>query len=438
MPRAHDDLRDLVALRSIADPNLDPADDCRKTADYLRSAFAGAGLADARLIEMSEGPPVLYANRPAPPGMPTVLLYCHYDVQPAPDGDAWHSPAFDLTERDGRWYGRGAADCKGNIVMHLTALRALGADLAVGLKLLAEGYGEQYPGVLEEFVPQNARMLDADAILVCDTGNFQAGMPTLTTTVRGVVNLVISVRTLKSPMHAGTFGGAAPDALVALIRMLATLHDEQGNATIQGLENGQTWPGASYDAVQFRRDANLLDGVSLVGDGAAADMLWARPSVTITGIDCPPASGVPDLVQGEARARVSLHIPPGTAARAAEEALTAHLLAVAPWGVKTEISPLSTAEPFEASTDGPAGLLVQEALRESYGRAISTEGQGRAIPLCSVFKEAFPRAEIMLLGVEEPRCLVHAPNESVDPSEIEHMALAEALFFQKYAAAAGA
>src|SRR4026209_579142 len=179
-------------------------------------------------------------SRPAPGGSRPVLLSCHYDVQPPLGEDAWTSPVWELTERDGRWYGRGSADCKGNIVMHLTALRALrerNGGFPCGVKLICEGSEEQGTGGLEAFVPENADLLRADAILVVDTGNFAVGVPTLTTTLRGMTSVDVPLRALRSAMHSGMFGGPAPDPVVALIRILASLHDEEGDTGVDGLEN---------------------------------------------------------------------------------------------------------------------------------------------------------------------------------------------------------
>jgi acetylornithine deacetylase/succinyl-diaminopimelate desuccinylase-like protein len=227
------------------------------------------------------------------------------------------------------------------------------------------------------------------------------------------------------------FGGAAPDALIALIHMLATLHDEHGNTTVGGLDHTQTWNGAPYPRGQFRHDANVLDGVDVLGDDIA-EMIWARPSITVLGIDCPAVLGSSAAIQPEARALISLRVPPGMDANHAQAALVDHLLAVAPWHVKVECERGFVGQPFSGSADGPAYRAMAEAMREVYGREVSLQGSGGSIPLCNVFQETFPQAEIMLLGVEEPKCLIHAPNESVDPEEIEHMALVEALFLQQY------
>ncbi|MER7702816.1 dipeptidase [Kitasatospora sp. NPDC097605] len=433
MPRARTDLAELVAIPSVADPRQYPPEKCRQAAEWVAAAFADAGLRDVHLEETPDGSHAVVGHRPPPPGAPTVLLYAHYDVQPPLDDAAWTSPPFELTERDGRWYGRGAADCKGNIVMHLTALRALGDDLPVGLKLVVEGSEEQGTGGLEAYVPPHAGELHADALLICDTGNAAVGLPTATTSLRGVTNVVVTVAALEGDMHSGMFGGPAPDALAALIRVLDSLRDADGGTRIDGLDNDGTWSGVGYDEQRFRADAGVLDGVRLTGSGTVADRLWARPAVTVLGIDCPPVVGSAAAIPATARARVSLRVPPGTDARAAQAALTAHLEAAAPWGVRIAVAPESVGSPFRAATGGPAYAALDKAMQEVYGRPMSFLGQGGSIPLCTVFATTFPEAEIILMGVEEPRCLIHAPNESVDPGEIEHMAHVEALFLRHYA-----
>ncbi|MFD5627489.1 dipeptidase [Streptomyces sp. NPDC127072] len=437
MPRAKADLTELVAIPSVADPRQYPPEECHRAAQWVADAFTAAGLRDVRLAETPDGSHAVLGHRPPPPGAPTVLLYCHYDVQPPLDDAAWKTPPFTLTERDGRWYGRGTADCKGNIVMHLTALRALGDDIPVGIKFVAEGSEEQGTGGLEQYVAQHPDTFLADALLVCDTGNAAVGVGTATTTLRGLANVVVTVDTLAGEVHSGMFGGPAPDALAALIQLLATLRDpETGAPVIKGLACEGTWEGVGYDEGQFRTDAGVLDGVRLTGTGTVADRLWARPAVTVLGIDCPPVVGSAAAVPATARARVSLRVPPGTDADAAREALTRHLTEAAPRGARVTVETEGTGSPFRAATDGPAYAALAEAMHRVYGKPLAFLGQGGSIPLCNVLAGTYPHAEIILMGVEEPRCLIHAPNESVDPTEIEHMAHVEALFLRAYASAA--
>jgi len=438
MPRAKDDLAELVAFKSVADPKQFPPQECERAAQWVIDAFAEVGLDDVRMSPTPDGSMAVHGHAPAPDRAPTVLLYCHYDVQPPLGEDKWKSPVWELAERDGRWYGRGAADCKGNITMHLTALRALKqlhGDFRCGVKLICEGSEEQGTGGLEAFVPENAELLRADTILVCDTGNFAVGVPTLTTTLRGMTSVDVTVNALGSAMHSGMFGGPAPDPVAALIAMLASTRDANGDTTIDGLDNTQKWSGVDYAPEQFRADAQVLDGVGLIGTGSVADMLWARPGVTVLGIDIPPVIGSASAIQASAAARVSLRVPPGMDGKAAQDALIAHLHKRVPWNLQCEIERVAVGDPFVGSLEGPGFESLKAALETSYGRELTTEGQGGSIPLCNVFAETYPEAEIFLMGVEEPKCLIHAPNESVDPSEIEHLALAEALFLENYAEA---
>ena len=431
MPQAREDLARMVSFKSVFDPrSLAPPQDCDDMVDFTVDLFSGVGLQEVRAYETSDGSKAVCGHARGPPGAPTVLLYFHHDVQPPLDEDAWVSPVWEMTERDGRWYGRGTADCKGNIVTHLTALRALEGDLPVSVKIVGEGSEELGDGGLEDFVPRHADLLRADVILICDTGNAAVGVPTLTTTLRGVVEATVTVRSLSTAMHSGMFGGAAPDALAALVLMLASLRDEQGNTTIRGLDNTQVWSGARYPPEQFRKDANVLDGVDLLGDDVA-DMTWARPAVTVLGIDCPPVVGssAVDPARGAC---------PRQPARATRDGCgSAPRMPSSPisrrWRHGTSTSNSSAGSPGSRS---PARLMRRRSqpwprrCRRCTAAEVTLYGSGGSIPLCNVFQETFPDAEIMLLGVEEPQSLIHAPNESVDPSEIANMAVVEALFFQ--------
>ena len=433
MPRVRTELADLVAIRSVADPRQFPPEECERAAQWVLEAFRDVGFADAGLHETADGSKAVVGSRPcADADARTVLLYAHYDVQPPLDDDAWRTPPFTLTEVDGRWFGRGAADCKGNILMHLAALRALGDEVAVNLKLVVEGSEEQGTGGLEDFVPKNADLLRADTILVCDTGNAAVGAPAMTVSLRGMVNVVVHVQALPGELHSGMFGGPAPDALAALVSMLASLRDERGETTVQGLAHDQTWTGARYEPEAFRSDTGVATGESLLGSGTVSDMLWARPALTILGIDCPPVVGSTAAIVARASARLNLRIPPGTAPEEAESGLAEHLRSAAPWGVEVSVETEATGSPFRADTDGPAYDAMRSAMSEAYGRDPVMLGQGGSIPLCNVFADTYPAAEIILMGVEEPLALIHAPNESVDPGEIQRLATAEALFLQRY------
>ena len=434
MPRVRAELAELVAMASVADPRQFPAEGCAQAARWVADAFRDVGFADVALHTTADGSDAVVGSRPGPdPDAPTVLLYAHYDVQPPLDDHAWRTPPFELTEVDGRWYGRGTADCKGNIVMHLAALRALGDDVPVNLRLVVEGSEEQGTGGLEDFVVHHPDLLRADAVLVCDTGDAAVGVPAVTVSLRGMVNVVVHVDALPTELHSGMFGGPAPDALAALVLVLASLRDEKGDTTVRGLDHAQTWTGEEYAPEAFRADAGLAERRSLLGSGTVSDMLWARPALTVLGIDCPPVVGSTAAIVPRTSARLNLRIPPGTDPEQAYEALVRHIEAATPWGVDVRVEREAVGPPFRARTDGPAYDAMRGAMHEAFGHDMVLLGQGGSIPLCNVLAETYPEAEILLMGVEEPLALIHAPNESVDPREIAHLATAEALFLQRYA-----
>lgn len=436
MGQAQSDLSELVAFRSIADPAQEPPEECVKAATWVARRFGELGFDDIALSETSDGSLCVHGSARGPEGAPTVLLYCHYDVQPPLGEASWRTPVWQLTEgEDGRWYGRGAADCKGNLVMHLTALRAIRNEdgtYPVNLKVIVEGSEEQGTGGLEEFVPEHADLLRADVICIADTGNAAVGVPTLTTSLRGMTGINVTLEALSGPMHSGMFGGPAPDPVAGLVAILASLHDADGNTTVDGLPNDGGWEGDGYDPARFREDAGVLDGVDLAGTGSVADLLWSRYDATVVGIDIPPVVGSTASIQASVRARISLRIPPGGTRREAEERLIAHLHSRVPWNLRFSAERVSGGDPFVGSVDGPAFESLKAGFELAYDRPVVTVGQGASIPLCNVLQDTFPQAEIMLYGVEDPKCLMHAPNESVDPTEIEHIALAEALFLRDF------
>ncbi|MBT0567015.1 dipeptidase [Williamsia sp. CHRR-6] len=435
MDRARTDLTAAVAFASVQE---DPAraEASRASADWVADRLHELHL-QPQTITTSDGSHSVIGHRPGPPGSPTVLLYSHHDVQPAGEQTQWHSDPFTLTERDGRWYGRGAADCKGNLVAHLTALRAIGfespdTEIGCGVRVVIEGSEESGGQGLDDLTRERPELFTADMILIGDTGNVAVGRPTLTTSLRGVANVKITVSTLASGVHSGQFGGAAPDALAALIAALATLRDAAGNTTVDGLDTDQTWAGAPYDPAVFASDATVLDGVQVIGSGTPADMVWARPAVTVIALDAPRSDSAAAAVTPQASAVLNLRVPPGMDPTNARDALAAHLRRAVPWGAHVDIQPEATGAPFFADTTGPGYRSLTAALHQAYGTEVVHSGQGGSIPLCTVLQELNPQAEIALLGVEEPRCRIHAPDESVDPAELERTALAEALFLSDF------
>ncbi|WP_030617608.1 dipeptidase [Streptomyces fulvoviolaceus] len=436
MPRAKAELTELVAFQSVADFDQFPKSESEGAARWVADALTAEGFQDVAALDTPDGTQSVYGYLPGPEGAKTVLLYAHYDVQPPLDVSAWTTPPFELTERDGRWYGRGAADCKGGVIMHLLALRALKANggIPVHVKFIAEGSEEMGTGGLERYAEAHPDLLEADTIVIGDAGNFRVGLPTVTSTLRGMTLVRVQIDTLEGNLHSGQFGGAAPDALGALIRVLDSLRAEDGSTTVDGLAPETGWDGLQYDEEQFRKDAKVLDGVQLIGDGTVADRIWARPAVTVLGIDCPPVVGATPSVQAGARALVSLRVPPGVDAAHATKLLQAHLEAHTPWGARVRTEQIGQGQAFSADTTSPAYAAMAEAMSVAYpGQEMQYAGQGGSIPLCNTLAALYPSAEILLIGLSEPEAQIHAVNESVSPDELERLSVTEALFLRNYA-----
>ena len=425
-----EDLERLVAIPSVsADPAAAPAlaESARAVAALLREA----GLPEAEIAELPSGQPAVLAHRPGPPGAPTVLLYAHHDVQPTGDPASWDSDPFTPTVRDGRLYGRGAADDKAGLAVHLAALRALGDSLPVGVTVLVEGEEEIGSPTLEAFLDAYHDRLRADVVVFADAVNWTAEVPALTTTLRGGVSATVEVRTLRHGVHSGLFGGPVPDALTALCRILATLHDEQGSVAVPGLVRDPAPGGPELAEADLRADAGVLDGVRLTGTGSLTERLWAAPAVSVIGIDAPPIAQASNTLIPVARAKVSLRIVPGDDAARARDALTAHLTAAAPWGVQVSVEPGPPIAPYAASPGGRAHQVMREALTESFGTPAVDVGVGGSIPFVTAYARHFPDAEILVTGVEEPGTNAHGPNESLHLTLFEHACEAEALLLAR-------
>ncbi|MER7620988.1 dipeptidase [Streptomyces sp. NPDC126503] len=436
MPRAKAELAELVAFESVADEAVAPRSECEAAANWVAGALRAEGFEDVALLDTPDGSQSVYGILPGPAGAPTVLLYAHYDVQPKLDESAWLTPPFELTERDGRWYGRGAADCKGGVVMHLLALRALKANggVPVTVKVIVEGSEEQGTGGLERYAEQHPELLAADAIVIGDAGNFRVGLPTVTATLRGMTMIRVQIDTLQGNLHSGQFGGAAPDALAALIRVLDSLRDETGATAIDGLPRDTVWEGLQYPEEDFRQDAKVLSGVDLPGTGTVADRIWARPAVTVVGIDCHPVAGATPSIPSTARAQISLRVPPGQDAAEATKLLYAHIEKHTPWNARVSFEQVGQGQAFQADTSSPAYASMAEAMRIAYpGQEMQAAGMGGSIPLCNTLASLYPEAEILLIGLSEPEAQIHAPNESVSPEELERLSVAEAHFLVNYA-----
>ena len=431
MPQVIDDLGVLVADASCAFPGFPAAPvhaACATVIEILRRAGFEAGQLDLE----GGGYPAVWGEIAAPPGAPTVLLYAHYDVQPAPLSQGWTTDPWTLTRQDdGRYYGRGAADNKSGVVIHAAALRVFDGKPPVGIKVIFEGE-EETDSHLEAYVAKYPERFKADLMLIADMGNIEAGEPVLTTTLRGHVQCTIETRSVDHPLHSGIFGGPAPDALMAMIRLLATLQDAQGNCAVAGLK-GYDWAGADYPEALYRQIAAVLPSVRLIGDGSLASRLWSRPAVNVLGIDAPAVDQAGNVLLSSARAKIALRIAPGAHPEEELALLIAHLEAARPWGVELRVVDTKASDAFIAPSAGPAAGAARAALAEAYGKAVCEVGSGGSIPLLETLAKASPGAEFVLFGAEDAAASIHGANESVDGGEIERMIVAEALLFQALA-----
>ncbi len=430
MPRTTAELERLVRIPSIGYPGYDPAN-VRASAEATKDILAGAGFGDVRLLELDGGHPAVFGELPGPAGSPTVLLYAHHDVQPEGDPAEWSTPPFEPEVRDGRLYGRGAADDKSGIAMHAAALRALGGKLGCTVKVVVEGEEECSTEHLPELVRGTGDLLKADVALVADGGNYRTGVPTIGTSVRGVTDCTVRVDVLPIAQHSGSFGGPIPDAITALARMLASLHTDEGDVAIDGLL-AFPWEGTEIPEDELRDESRVFPEVRMMGTGALTDRLLSKPAVAVLGLDAPPVAGSSNQIVPTARARVSLRLAPGQDPEAARDLLIEHLRAAAPWGVRVTIDAAEAGSGYLVDTTTPAYLAAKDALAEAFDGADVVEmGSGGSIPLIPMLAETFPGIQVLIVGAGDERSNYHSIDESVDLADLRRMALAEALFLAR-------
>ena len=433
LPGVLADLTDLVAIRSVSSLPERQADvdaSAAAVADLLR----GAGCPDVRIV-VEGGQPAVIGRYRAPEGAPTICLYAHHDVQPTGDLALWTSDPFSVSERSGRLYARGVVDDKAGIGVHLAALRAFDGRPPVGVTVFVEGEEEIGSPSLATILAQHRDLLDADAYVICDSGNWQVGTPAFTTTLRGLADVVVEVSTLDHALHSGQYGGVAPDALTALVQLLATLHHTDGTPAVEGLDAAPSFD-LDYPADRLRTETGLLEGVQFIGSGTLADRMWAQPAITVLAIDAPSVAAASNTLTPSARAKVSVRVAPGQDGSAALAAVKAHLLAHAPWGARVAFGAETSGDGTSVPLTGP----IAAAAREAYGAAWGTEpvemGQGGSIPMVADFQRSFPDAEILVTGVCDPDSRMHGIDESLDVGDFRAACLAEALLLERLGQAA--
>ena len=430
LPSAIADLHRLISIPSISSmPEHDA--DVAACADAVSGLFRDLGASEVKLLD-GGGKPAVWANFPGPEGTPTVLLYAHYDVQPTGDTDAWTSPAFEPTERDGRLYARGSADDKGGVALHVAALRVFNGKPPVGVKVFIEGEEEVGSPSMPTLLDRYREELAADVYVVADSVNWEVGKPSLTTSLRGVAACEVTVSTLTEGLHSGQFGGIVPDALTALCRLLATLHDEAGNVAIEGLVSGPG-PDLDYPEDRLLEETGLLEGVSQTGDGSVVERMWFKPSASVLAIDATPVAKASNTLIPSARAKVSVRLAPGQDPAAAARALEEHLRSNAPWGARVEIDSEQAGAPSRITLDGPRAEAARAAFREAFGVEAVEIGCGGSIPIVAEFADRNPEALVLVTAVTDPNSRMHGIDESLDLGDFAKAALAETLLLNNLA-----
>jgi acetylornithine deacetylase/succinyl-diaminopimelate desuccinylase-like protein len=428
------ELERLVRIPGIAWEAFD-ANNLELSAETIAALFRETGVFEIvevrrASIDGKPGSPAVVARRAARNGKPQILLYAHHDVQPPGDESAWETTPFEPVIKDGRMYGRGAADDKAGIVSHLAAIRTLveicGPDFEVGISVFIEGEEEAGSPTFRPFLEQNQDILKADCIVVADSGNWSEAIPALTATLRGLVSQVIEVKTLDHALHSGMYGGAVPDAMTATIRLLASLHDSEGNVAVAGLHQGKA-ADLPYSDADLRRDSGLLEGVDQIGSGTILDRIWNKPSITVIGIDVPSVALSSNTMLPSVSSKISMRIAPGQKPEDALKALREHLEKHVPFGAQLNYGEIELGKPFAVDDTGWASELARVALKAAWDETAVDIGVGGSIPFIADLIEVFPGAQILVTGVEDPDSRAHSPNESVHLESLRKTMLAESL-----------
>ncbi len=427
MPELIKDLGRLVAIPSVSGEGADP-EPLFAAHDAVVDLLRRVGVTDIEeLVIEGKVAPVIVARIEAPAGAPTVLLYTHYDVVPAGDESLWNTPPFEAVERNGAIYGRGTADSKANLVSIIGALRVFGGRPPVGVTIIFEGQ-EEVGSPFDDYPPSAPELFRSDAMVIADVGSVRPGVPTLTVALRGSAAVDVELRTLAGDKHSGVFGGAAPDARLALMHALATLHDANGDVAVSGLQR-EPWTGASYTEEEFRELAEVLDGVPLQGTGDLGSRIWSGPAITVTAFDAPSTASPINAVAGSAKASLNLRIHPSQNPFEAQQALVNHLRSLRPFGLEMTVTAGEVGPGYAAGTDGPAFESAASALELAWGQPAVTMAGGGSIPIVMALAQAVPEAEILLFGATDSYANIHAPNERVLIDELRKSVVAKAELF---------
>ena len=427
-------LSELVAIESVAWPAYDRRN-VEKSAEVVAQmarelSFDSVEILTAQTPDGDDGYPAVVARKEAPEGRPTVVLYAHHDVQPTGDVALWDTEPFVATVKGDRMYGRGAADDKAGAMVHLTALKLLGDKLNVGVVLFIEGEEEAGSPSFNNFLHTYRDKLEGDVIVVADSGNWAERVPALTVSLRGMVALEFSLSTLKHSVHSGMYGGVVPDAGMAMIRLLGTLHNADGSVAVERLVQSED-VASDYDEATIRRDSGVLDSTELIGSGPLSSRVWCKPALTVIGIDIPDVDHSSNTLQSSVRAKVSMRLAPGQDPQDALSKLKQHLKENAPFGATLEFGPEESGAPWQANLDDPRVAVAKQAITDGFGADVVEMGLGGSIPFIADLLEVFPQASILVTGIEDPDTRAHSANESLFLPDFKSAIVSEALFLHR-------
>lgn len=430
LPGVLSDLTELVAIPSISsDP--DRAADVQRSAEFVAAQLREVGCPEVEIVTEG-GKPAVIGRFPAPEGKPTVCLYAHHDVQPTGEESQWTTEPFAATERDDRLYGRGAADDKGGIGVHLATLRAFDGKPPVGVTLFIEGEEEIGSPSLAQIFVAHGDKLACDLFVITDSGNWQVGEPAFTTSLRGMADCVVKVETLSHAVHSGQYGGVAPDALTSLCRLLATLHDDAGNVAVEGMQ-GTAGPDLDYPEQRLRTEAGMLEGTEFIGEGSLVSRMWTKPAISVIGLDTTSVAKASNTLIPSAQAKVAIRVAPGDNAVEALGRVATHLENHAPWGAKVTVTKLDHGEPCSLELTGPYTEAATRAFTDGFGVAPVHTGMGGSIPLAQEFRELHPEASVLITAVVDPDSRMHGIDESMNLSDFTKACHSEALLLAELA-----
>ena len=441
MPRYLDKLSQLVRIPSISFDNFDQKN-VIASAELVKKMFLDAGLDNVQFLLPPSGRPSVYGESLTSPDKPTILLYAHHDVQPPMREALWKTPPFEPTLIEDRLYGRGTADDKAGIIMHLAAMeqvRAYKQEDGPNLKFIIEGEEESGSAGFEEILKEYSELLKCDAVIVADLGNFAKGTPSITTTLRGMSAVSVELRATKAPLHSGSWSGPIPDPGQALCKMISSLTDENGEILIPDFHKNMIPPTAkeleSYNSLGmtesiFRNDGGVLDSVKLHGpEDKILESLWRKPSIVVTAMEVGNRVSAGNVLQDSAYARIGIRLAPGMNADLATQQVVNFLQSQVTNGLEAKFSIEDGANPFVTDTEHPFFKLMAKSMESAYGTPTKFIGCGASIPGAELFRKTFGDIPRLLTGLEDPECNAHGENESLYIPDFQSGILAETLFF---------